>query len=107
MQVSIALLYLLSCASAQSFYAAISNYPQLSNFTVFYQNNFHLASLLLTNLPANPRTVLVPNNNAFTNYEREHGYSVTALSEPELESLIRYHVLIGSLTSTNFSRPRG
>jgi hypothetical protein len=110
MQLSTAVLYLFSCAagtSAQSFYSAISKYPQLSNFTVFYHDNFPLASLLLTNSPTEPHTVLVPNNDAFTNYERDHGYPVTALSAPELESLIRYHVLVGSLTSTNFSGPRG
>lgn len=110
MQPSIAVLYLLSCATgtnAQSFFSAISQYPQLSNFTLFYQDNFPLASLLLTNSSTEPHTVLVPNNDAFINYERDHGYSVTSLSETELESLIQYHVLIGSLTSTNFSEPSG
>jgi hypothetical protein len=110
MHLSTVVLCLLSCApgtSAQSFYTAISQYPQLSNFTLFYQNNFPLASLLLTPSSTEPHTVLIPNNDAFTNYEHKHGYSVTYLSATELESLIRYHVLIGSLTSTNFSAPRG
>jgi uncharacterized surface protein with fasciclin (FAS1) repeats len=110
MQLLIAVIYSLSYAvgtSAQSFFAAISQYPQLSNFTAFYRDKFPVASLLLTNSSSESHTVLVPNNDAFTNYERDHGYSVVALSTAQLETLIQYHVLVGSLTSTNFSESKG
>jgi uncharacterized surface protein with fasciclin (FAS1) repeats len=94
-------------AAAQSFLSVISSYPQLSNFTSFYLDNFPLATLLLTNSSTEPRTVLVPNNDAFASYERYHGYSVTSLPPTDLESLIRYHTLVGYLTTKNFSEPRG
>jgi hypothetical protein len=109
MQVSAVLLYL-SCATgttAQSFFNAISQYSQLSDFTVFYANNFAQASQLLTNSSTESHTVLVPSNDAFANYERDNGYSITALPVAELEALIQYHVLVGSLTTANFSGSRG
>lgn len=92
---------------AQSFFAAISQFPELSNFTSFYQENFPLASQLLTNSQFEPQTVLVPNNDAFLRYERENGYPITSLSSVELANLIRYHILVGSLTAANFSASRG
>ncbi|KAH6695979.1 hypothetical protein BKA61DRAFT_623658 [Leptodontidium sp. MPI-SDFR-AT-0119] len=109
MQLSSTLLYL-SCAlgaGAQSFYAAISQISQLSNFTSFFENNFPLASQLLTNSSTEPHTILVPNDNAFAKYESDNGYSITALSATELTSLIQYHVLVGRLSSANFSASRG
>ncbi|KAH9203984.1 FAS1 domain-containing protein [Leptodontidium sp. 2 PMI_412] len=109
MQLSSTLLYL-SCAlgaGAQSFYAAISQNSQLSNFTSFFENNFPLASQLLTNSSTEPHTILVPNDNAFAKYESDNGYSITALSATELTSLIQYHVLVGRLSSANFSASRG
>ena len=110
MQLLITALCLLSCATgagAQSFFDAISQYPQLSNFTLFYQDNFPIASQLLTNSSTEPRTVLIPNNNAFANFERDNGYPITELPGTELLSLIQYHVLVSSLTATNFSESRG
>jgi len=100
----------LSCATginSQSFYVAISQYPQLSSFASFYQNNFPVAGQLLTNSLTEPQTVLVPNNDAFIRFERENGYSITALSSAELSSLMQYHILVGSLTAANFSGTRG
>ncbi|KAF8857792.1 FAS1 domain-containing protein, partial [Acephala macrosclerotiorum] len=91
----------------QSFYVAISQYPQLSSFASFYQNDFPAASQLLTNSSTEPLTVLVPNNDAFIRFENENGYAVTSLSSAELTSLIQYHVLVGSLTATNFTETRG
>lgn len=110
MQLSSTLLYL-SCAlgtgAQESFYAATSQYPQLSNFTSFYENNFPLASQLLTTTATEPHTIFVPDNDAFARYERDNGYSITALSATELTSLIQYHVLVGTLSSANFSASSG
>lgn len=110
MQLSRALL-ILGCAldtcAPASFYAAISQYSQLSNFASFYEDNFPLASQLLTNSSTEPHTILVPNNDAFAKYKRDNGYSITDLSETELTSLIQYHVLVGRLSRTDFLALRG
>lgn len=93
--------------SAVSFLQAISAVPQLSNFTSLYQSNPSLASLLLTNSTILLYTILVPNNDAFTNYQLENGHPVDALSSPDLQTLISYHVMVGYLTSANFTNPSG
>ena len=86
---------------------AISVYPQLSNFTAFYQNNIEVANLLLTNSSTEPRTILIPNNDAFANFELQHGVSIWSLSAADLEALLQYHILVGKLTAANFSQPSG
>jgi uncharacterized surface protein with fasciclin (FAS1) repeats len=99
--------FLSAVVGAVSFLQAISAVPQLSNFTSLYQNNPSLASLLLTNSTVLLYTVLVPNNDAFTNYLANNGHPVDALSSPDLQTLISYHVMVGDLTSANFTSPEG
>jgi uncharacterized surface protein with fasciclin (FAS1) repeats len=109
MRVSTAFLYICCASSAagQSFLAAISAYPQLSNFTALFQNNPSLASKLLTGSALAPQTVLVPNNTAFLNYQSRTGMSISSLSSTELEPVLSYHVLVGQLTTPDFSHPQG
>lgn len=96
-----------SVAHTLSLLDAISVYPQLSNFTAFYQNNIEAANLLLTNSSTEPRTVLIPNNDAFANFELQYGVSIWSLSAADLEALLQYHILVGKLTAANFSQPSG
>jgi uncharacterized surface protein with fasciclin (FAS1) repeats len=94
-------------ARGQSFLSAISAYPQFSNFSGIFQQNEAVASLLLSSSSNLPHTVLVPNNEAFANYQVKYGVLLTSLSPAEIETLVKYHVLVGKLTSANFTNPLG
>ncbi|OCL12597.1 FAS1 domain-containing protein [Glonium stellatum] len=96
-----------SVARALSLLDAISVYPELSNFTVFYQNNLEIATLLLTNSSTEHRTLLIPNNEAFTNFELQYGVSIWSMATVELQALLEYHILVGEMTSANFSQQSG
>jgi uncharacterized surface protein with fasciclin (FAS1) repeats len=96
-----------SVAHTLSLLDAISVYPQLSNFTAFYQNNIEAANLLLTNSSTELRTILIPNNDAFANFELQYGVPIWSLSAADLEALLQYHILVGKLTAANFSQPSG
>lgn len=96
-----------SVAHTLSLLDAISVYPKLSNFTAFYQNNIEVANQLLTNSSTEPRTILIPNNDAFANFEPQYGVSIWSLSAADLKALLQYHILVGKLTAANFSQPSG
>jgi uncharacterized surface protein with fasciclin (FAS1) repeats len=109
MRVSTTFLYICcaSIAAGQSFLTAISAYPQLSNFTALIQNNTSLASTLLNGSASALQTVLVPNNTAFANYQSLTGTPISSLSSAELEPILSYHILVGQLTTPDFSQPQG
>lgn len=97
-------IFLASLVRAASFLQALSTFPQLSNFTNLYINNPILASLFNTTLSY---TILVPNNDAFIVYESFYGHPVDALSTPDLQNLISYHIMVGDLNSSNFTNSKG
>jgi hypothetical protein len=53
------------------------------------------------------QTVLVPNNDAFTKLEKKLGVPVNSLTVEQLEPILSYLVLVGSLTTVNFTAPQG
>lgn len=104
-----AIFAILSTVSAQTFLEAISQYPQLANFTTLMTNNPGLAGALLTsNATSLTRTtVLVPDNSAFDKLQRLLGVPVGSLSVSQLEPVLSYHVLVNELTTDNFTVANG
>lgn len=100
---------LLSVASGQTFLEAISQYPQLANFTTLMNTNPGLAGALLTsNATSLTRTtVLVPDNSAFDKLQALLGVPVGSLSVAQLEPVLNYHVLVNELTTDNFTVANG
>ena len=96
-------------AEAQSFLAAISQFPQLSNFTTLMNDNPELAGSLLTSNATSLTqiTVLVPDNFAFDMLEAKLGVPIGSLTVEQLEPILQYHVLVGGLTTNNFTVQNG
>lgn len=106
----LALLVEVSTVSAQSLLNATANYSQLSDFRQLLMTNPNAASRLLTNvtLSADQKiTVLIPNNDAFTRYQRNNGMPVSALASSDLANVLDYHSLQGSLSSSDLQQPMG
>jgi uncharacterized surface protein with fasciclin (FAS1) repeats len=89
--------------TAQSLLDAVSPIPELSNFTSFYKGNELFAALLYGNTSLYPITVLVPNDNAFAEYQAKHGIALTEVSPEILLPLVQYHTLATNLTKQNFT----
>src|SRR5271155_5361204 len=96
-------------AEAQSFLTAISQFPQLSNFTSLMYDNPGLAGALLTSNATSLTqiTVLVPDNSAFDMLEARLGAPIGSLTVEQLEPILQYHVLVGRLTTSNFTVQNG
>lgn len=104
-----AIFTLLCVASAQTFLQAISQYPQLANFTTLMTANPGLAGALLTSNATSltKTTVLVPDNSAFDKLQTLLGVPVGSLSVAQLEPVLSYHVLVNELTTDNFTVANG
>jgi len=96
-------------AEAQSFLTAISQFPELSNFTTLMYDNPGLAGALLTSNATSLTqiTVLVPDNSAFDKLEAELGVPIDSLTVEQLEPILQYLVLVGELTTNNFTVQNG
>lgn len=94
---------------AQSLLNATARYPQLSNFNNLLSSFPDVAASLLTNISTSEQrqTVLVPSNEAFSNYRQRNGASVSSLSSSEVGNIMNYHTLQGALTSSDIQRPGG
>lgn len=93
---------------AQSLYDAISDFDVFSNLRNLINANPNAASSLLANITSGePRTILVPNNDAFENFLRITGTSVNSLSSSDLEDTFNYHSLEGALSSNDVQKQRG
>lgn len=94
---------------AQDFLTAVSQFPSLSNFTTLFYDNPGLADAVLSssNSGAFQQTFLVPNNDAFTKLETKLGVPVNTLTVEQLEPILQYLVLVGALTTENFTTPQG
>ncbi|KIW90082.1 uncharacterized protein Z519_09513 [Cladophialophora bantiana CBS 173.52] len=93
-----------ACVEAQSFLTAISQFPELSNFTTLMYDNPGLAGALLTSNATSLTqiTVLVPDNSAFDKLEAQLGAPVGSLTVEQLEPILQYLVLVGEWTTDNF-----
>jgi Fasciclin domain len=94
---------------AQSFLTAISQFPQLSNFTTLMYDNPGLAGALLTSNATSLTqiTVLVPDNSAFDKLEAKLGTPIGSLTVQQLEPILQYHLLAGKLTTNDFTVQNG
>jgi len=101
--------------TAQSFLEATGAYSQLSSFHQLLLANSTIAAGVLSNATTTGhngtnitmQTILVPSNDAFTNYERANGHPVTSLSSSDLTNLGQYHSLQGALSSSDLQKPQG
>lgn len=96
--------------SAQSLLNATANYTQLSDFRQLLMTNPNAATRLLTNvtLSAGQKiTVLIPSNNAFTQFQQNNSMPVSALASSDLANILDYHTLQGSLSSSDLQQPMG
>lgn len=94
---------------AQSLLEAIAGYPGLTNFVTLLQNNPNLANALLSNANrsslslSEPTTVLIPSNEAFRKESTLFGLPYQNLTVEQLQPYLQYHLLVGSVTSTNLT----
>jgi hypothetical protein len=97
------LLSLLGLATAQSLSDALKGYPDASQFST------HLGDISgdLNTTNGQEYTVLVPTNEAFRDFATRTGQNFSSLSQDQRRTYLEYHVLVGSLTSANFSSPQG
>lgn len=93
--------------NAQSFLNASGNYPQLSRFRQLLINQPGIAGALTSSSATGNRTVLAPNNDAFTNYYRNTGQNIEGLQSSDLTDLVQYHSLNGALSSSDLQQPTG
>jgi uncharacterized surface protein with fasciclin (FAS1) repeats len=97
-----AFLSLLSLTTAQDLATALQGYPEASQFATQLTD---IAGDL--NTTSSKYTILVPTNQAFRDYAAKKGQSISSLALDQRQVYFRYHVLVGALTSSNFSAPRG
>ena len=94
---------------AQSLLAATALYPQLSDFSELIKEYPRAAANLLTNFTSKDQkqTILIPSNDAFGKYRLQSGVSISSLSSSDVENILNYHTLQGSLSSSDLQRPGG
>ena len=102
-------LFATAAVHGQTLLNATARYPELSNFNDLLSSFPNLAAGLLTNISAGAQrqTVLVPSNQAFTNYRQRNGASVSSLSSSDLGNILSYHTLQGALSSSDLEQPSG
>lgn len=108
--IALSALSIATCVNSQTLLEAISEFPELSNFTDLMNNNPDLAGALLTSNASSltgQSTVLVPDNSAFTKLSALYNVSMGSLSTEQLEPYLSYHLLVGLVTSENFTAPEG
>lgn len=94
-------------AQAKSFVEAISAYPQLSNFTSLLNSNPSLAQPFYSISSSAPQTVLVPDDNAFTQYQQSTGQPFSSQPYDYILNVIKYQLLNGNLKTQDFLHPAG
>lgn len=97
-------------ANAKSLLEAVSNFPQLSNFTTLLTNYPTLAEGLLTSnytSLSGPATFLVPSDSAFDKIAVYYDLPIANLTVEQLEPYIQYHLLVGEVTSYNLTAASG
>ncbi|KAF6816234.1 beta-ig-h3 fasciclin [Colletotrichum sojae] len=90
--------------STQSLVDALGSYADLSSFQQILKT---LPGLVNANVNRGA-TVLVPTNTALSNFVKlNNATDVSQLPVSKLQSIFQYHTLDASLSTTNFSSPRG
>jgi uncharacterized surface protein with fasciclin (FAS1) repeats len=97
----------LPASQAQSLIQALSTYPELSRFSGLLSTNPTIAQGLISGSTSDPKTILIPNNNAFSSYQAKTGQEVIAAPADILVPLLQYHVLNGSYTTQSFTASPG
>ncbi|KAL9018886.1 MAG: hypothetical protein Q9185_003798 [Variospora sp. 1 TL-2023] len=94
---------------AQSLLDATAPYSQLSDFNDLLSSNPDIAASLLTNISTSSQqqTILVPSNDAFSDYRQRNGASVGSLSSSDVGNILNYHTLQGALSSSDIQQPGG
>ena len=108
--IALSVLSVATCVSSQTLLEAISDFPELSNFTALMTDNPGLAGALLTSNASSltgQSTILVPDNSAFTKVSALYNISMGNLTLEELEPYLSYHLLVGQVTTENFTAPEG
>jgi len=95
---------LLASVQAQDLLTAIGKYPQLSMFGSLLQNR---SNLIIPASGSDKVTILVPDNAAFSIYEKNAGKPLSALNDTVLKDLIQYHTLTRDLTGSDLKQPGG
>ena len=73
-----------------------------------YDNPGLAGALLTSNATSLTQiTVLVPDNSAFDTLETQLGAPIGSLTVEQLEPILQYHVLVGKLTTSNFTVQTG
>jgi hypothetical protein len=99
----LSLLSFLSLAATQDLAKALQGYPEASQFTTTLSD---LTGDL--NTTKNQKyTILVPTNQAFKDFAAKFGQAISSFPQDQRRSYLRYHVLVGALTSANFSSSKG
>ena len=104
---SLLLLVGATVANAQSFLSAAGARPELSQFRQLLTSRPNLAAALTSSDNNGNRTVMAPNNDAFTNYFRYTGQNIESLQSNDLKDLVEYHSLNGALSSSDLAQPNG
>ncbi|KAL8731106.1 MAG: hypothetical protein Q9166_003634 [cf. Caloplaca sp. 2 TL-2023] len=99
----------LTLIQAQSLLNVTARYPQLSSFNELLSTFPDIAASLLTNISTSPQrqTILVPSNQAFTDYRQRNGASISSLSSSDVGNILNYHTLQGALSSSDIQQPGG
>lgn len=101
--------FVTAAVHGQSLRNATAGYSQLSTFNDLLSSFPDIAAGLLTNISAGTQmqTILVPSNEAFTNYRQRNGASVSSLSSSDVGNILNYHTLQGALSSSDLQQPSG
>ncbi|KAL8422169.1 hypothetical protein RB596_002785 [Gaeumannomyces avenae] len=89
-------------AAAQDLPTAISDNPKLSYFKKFLDANPDIFDSIIPDGWANV-TILIPTNAALNRHHAETGNHLKSMSEDRLHDILRYHTLLGPLTSSNLT----
>ncbi|KAL8332690.1 hypothetical protein RB593_002784 [Gaeumannomyces tritici] len=89
-------------AAAQDLSTAISDNPKLSYFKRFLDANPDIFDSIIPDGWTNV-TILVPTNGALNRHHAETGNHLESMSEDRIHDILRYHTILGPLTSSNLT----
>ncbi|KAL8364237.1 hypothetical protein RB601_009802 [Gaeumannomyces tritici] len=93
---------LFQAAAAQDLSTAISDNPKPSYFKKFLDANPDIFDSIIPDGWTNV-TILVPTNGALNRHHAETGNRLESMSEDRIHDILRYHTILGPLTSSNLT----
>lgn len=84
-----------------NFINALTGYPGLSTFRGLLSDNSSILDTVLQNNDGKV-TVLVPDNDAFAKFTATFG-QLSTISSERLLAILKYHILVSELTTSNFT----